>query len=48
MKFTQAPVMDGGAMFHLLQAAERPGAVVSAFDPVKNEPVWQTWLAAPW
>ena len=24
-----------------------PGAMVSAFDPEKGEPIWRTWLAAP-
>ena len=47
MRSMRAPAMDGGTMFQVLQASGMPGAVVSAFDPEKDEPVWQTWLAAP-
>ena len=47
MRFVQAPVIDGGTMFQVLQKSGMPGVTVSAFDLVKNEAVWQTWLAAP-
>jgi outer membrane protein assembly factor BamB len=47
MKFLQAPVMEGGTMFQVLQAAGMPGVVVSTFNPETYMPVWQTWLASP-
>ena len=47
MKFVQAPVIEGGTMFQVLQKAGMPGVTVSAFDLKQNEAVWQTWLAAP-
>ena len=34
-------------MFQVLEKAGMPGVTVSAFDLVKREAVWQTWLAAP-
>ena len=47
MRFVQAPVIQKGTMFQVLQRSGMPGVTVSAFDLVKNEAVWQTWLAAP-
>ena len=32
MKFVQAPVIDGGTMFQVLQRPGMPGVIVSAFD----------------
>jgi outer membrane protein assembly factor BamB len=47
MKFLQAPRIENGAIFLVLKRAELPGATVAAFDPDKNEFIWQTWIAAP-
>jgi len=47
MKFLQLPVIEGGAMFQVLQKSGMPGVTVSAFSPETSEPIWQTWLAAP-
>jgi len=47
MRFVQDPVVEGGTMFQVLQKTGMPGVTVSAFNPEKGEPVWQTWLAAP-
>ncbi len=47
MRFVRAPVIEGSAMFQVLQRSGMPGVTVSAFDLKKNEAVWQTWLAAP-
>ena len=32
MKFVQAPIIDGGTMFQVLQKSGMPGVTVSAFD----------------
>ncbi len=47
MRFVQAPLIDRGTMFQVLQRPGMPGVTVSAFDLKQNEAVWQTWLAAP-
>jgi outer membrane protein assembly factor BamB len=47
MRFVQSPRIENGAMFQVLQRSGMPGLTISAFDPDKNEPIWQTWLGAP-
>ena len=47
MKFVQSPVIHEGTMFQVLRRPGMPGVTVLAFDLVKNDVVWQTWLAAP-
>ncbi len=46
-KFLEAPAIAGGTMFSAVERPGLPGVTVSAVDLTKNEPVWQTWLAAP-
>ena len=46
-KFSEPPVIDGGTMFYAAERPGMPGVTVSAIDLATNEPVWQTWLAAP-
>jgi outer membrane protein assembly factor BamB/tetratricopeptide (TPR) repeat protein len=46
-KFIQPPVLLGAVMYHFCRRPGMPGVMVSAVDPQTDEPVWQTWLAAP-
>ena len=46
-KFIQPPLLAGPVMYHVRERPGMPGVTVSAVDPQTDEPVWQTWLAAP-
>jgi outer membrane protein assembly factor BamB len=45
--FLDPPSIEGGTIFTVTRRIGLPGAMVTALDSEKTEPVWQTWLAAP-
>jgi outer membrane protein assembly factor BamB len=45
--FVAPPTVEGGTMVTVVQRPGLPGTSVTAIDLAKNEPVWETWLAAP-
>jgi outer membrane protein assembly factor BamB len=47
LRFVAPPLLAGPVMYHVRERPGMPGVMVSAVDPQTDEPVWQTWLAAP-
>ena len=46
-KFVEPPAIEDGSLFYAAERPAMPGVTVSAINLATNEPVWQTWLAAP-
>ncbi len=46
-RFVQPPMLLGDVLFHIRKRGTSPGLMVSAVSANDQEPIWQTWVAAP-